>query len=108
MQDNTSYQLNVEDITATAANVPYALACVPYFAHGDISSRLYDNLRLSTTTSGASNPEVLVMSALFNDDRYEDSINKQRSRNVQIAESKAQRGDKGTLQVLRKVQSTAE
>ena len=46
-----------------------ALMTVPYISMGDITSRLEDSVRLSFTVSGASNPETVIYSAMFTDDR---------------------------------------
>ncbi len=106
LQDNTTAQFGLEDITATAANLPWPYAAVLYAANGDITSRLYDSLRTVLTTSGASSPELLIASALFDNDKFVDSANKQRARLMDITHTKEIRKDAATLNALQTVANT--
>jgi hypothetical protein len=103
LMDNTSFQFNVENLAGTVSLLPYTLMAALYTASGDITSRLFDNLAVTVTTSGASSPELLVVSALFNKDRYEQTVNKQRARVLDVTQSKAQKGDAQTIETLKKI-----
>lgn len=100
IQDNTSFQFNIENLVGTASLMPYELLGAIYVANGDITSRLYDNLRLLVTTSGASSPEVLVASASFDEERFIQSTNKQKARVLDIQQRKSAKGDTDTIKTL--------
>jgi hypothetical protein len=100
VQDNTTFQFNIENLVGTATLVPYELMGCVYVANGDITSRLYDNIRLLVTTSGASSPEVLVCSASFDEERYVQSTNKQKARVLDIQNRKTSKGETDTIKTL--------
>jgi len=106
IQDNTSFQFNIENLAGTAALMPYELLGAIYVANGDITSRLYDNLRLLVTTTGAASPEVLVASASFDEERFIQSTNKQKARVLDIQQRKAAKGDTDTIKTLSAVAQT--
>jgi hypothetical protein len=99
-QDNTTFQFNIENLVGTASLVPYELMAALYVGDGDITSKLYDNVRVLITTSGASSPELLIASALFDNDRLNASAGKQKARVIDITQRKNQRGDSATVTAL--------
>lgn len=94
LTDNTQAQFNLE--------ASWLLMGVPYFANGDINSRLSDNLRLGITTSGASTPETLLISALFDNDRLTMSRNAQISSLKSKLANKAAKRDMATVAVVQR------
>lgn len=107
LQDNTTFQFNIENLVGTASLVPYDLMACVYVANGDVTARLYDNLAMRVTTSGAASLEFFVVSAMFDEKRHEDSVNKQRSRMLDITQRKAQRGDVSTVTTLKQIAASS-
>lgn len=93
LTDNTQAQMNLE--------ASWVLMGVPFVAMGDITSRLCDNVRLGITTSGASVPETLILSALFDNDRLIQTRNNQVAvLNTRLAKKTGAR-DYATVQAVR-------
>jgi hypothetical protein len=95
LQANTNAQLNLE-----ADNL---LLGVPYLAAGDINSRLHDNARMSFTTSGASVPETILMSALFDNKRLTHSRQIQSASLRRVITSKNNKGDVETVATVQRI-----
>lgn len=107
LQDNTSFQFNIENLAGTASLVPYELMAALYTAAGDVTSKLFDNLRVGITTSGASVAELFAVGALFNEARLEQTMQKQRARLLDIANRKQASGDEASVATVQKVLANA-
>ena len=89
----------LEDYTNVAFNLEadFDDMGVMYFASGDVTSRLFDNVRISFTTTGAAQPETLIYSALYEPKRLKETANKQASRLRSIMTSKKSRNQLATV-----------
>lgn len=81
----------------------YALATLPFVAQGDITASLHDSIRVSVTTSGASTPELLLVSALFDNNRLNMSASQQLSRLRGLIKNKIDKKQFNTVKTLQRL-----
>jgi len=81
----------------------YVIATLPFRASGDITSRLKDTANLSIVTSGAAEPQVVVLSAQFDDKRLTRSLDARNARIIERTQSKILSNRADTLAVVKRV-----
>lgn len=81
----------------------YLIAALPFVAQGDITAGLQDSIRFTITTSGASTPEMLLVSALFDNARLNMSASQQVQRIRTIVKKKIDMGQLNTVSTLKRL-----
>lgn len=81
----------------------YALATLPFVAQGDITSGLLDSIRVSITTGGASTPELMIVSALFDNARLNMSASQQLARLQALIKNKIDKRQFNTVKTLQRL-----
>lgn len=81
----------------------YLISTIPFVAQGDITAGLTDSVRFGITTSGAANPELLIVSALFDNNRLNLTAANQNARINAIIQSKVSKRQFNTVKVLQRL-----
>lgn len=58
----------------------YLISAIPFASKGDITTRLHDIISLNFVTSGACNPEIMLITAAFENETFARTVSLQRKR----------------------------